>query len=299
MYRRFLAVVFGIVLAVIFTACDIPPDATTAPTDVPITSIPPSVTVAPIMPTAYNPESGNVDAQSFTPRAPDVSDATLGITVTPTPGPTEANIPVQFPIGDGLVIAGTYYGAPSRPAPTVLLLHMEGSTKEVWRLFAAQLQIAGYNVLTIDLRGYGDTGGTVDWGKAIQDIPSVLDRVRTFPGVDAGRISVVGAGMGANVALAACATYSGCSNLALISPTLNTQGLQTGDAMTQYGRRPVLIVASKSDKPSNADSGTLDKLAQGDHKLQLYDGPGYGTVLLSTHTDLSGLIIQWLKAAHS
>jgi pimeloyl-ACP methyl ester carboxylesterase len=284
-----------ILLIIVISGCDIPGDTPAAPSQTPYTGVPPSQTISPIMPTAFNPESGNVDAQGFTPRAPDVSDSTLSLTVTPTPAPTEANIPVQFPMGDGLIITGRYYGAPSKPAPTVLLLHGFNSGKEAWRLFAAQLQLAGNNVLSIDLRGYGETGGSVDWVKAAQDIPAVLDRLNAFPGVAANRISVIGADIGASAALSGCAGSLVCRSLVLISPALENQGLSISDTMSKYGSRPVLIVASRGDKPSGADSSALDKLAQGSHSLQLFDGTAHSMALLTAQPDLPGQIIEWLK----
>jgi pimeloyl-ACP methyl ester carboxylesterase len=293
--KRYSGALIGIVLLVFVASCDIPEDTPGPPTETPYTSVPPSKTTSPIMPTAFNPESGNLNSQEFTPRAPSASDASLSLTVTPTPAPTEANIPVQFPIGDGLVIVGSYYGASIRPAPAILLIHALGSNKEAWRLFATELQLAGNNVLAIDLRGTGETGGSVDWFKAAQDIPSVLDRLHNLPGVDPSRVSIVGVDIGGSVALTACTATPLCKSVVLISPSLENQGLSISDTIVQYGNRPLLIAASQGDKASSADSSTLDKLAKGTHSLQLYDGTAHGMALLSAQSDLPGIIIEWLK----
>jgi alpha-beta hydrolase superfamily lysophospholipase len=203
-------------------------------------------------------------------------------------------LPVEFVADDGLVIAGTYYPGPTRPAPTALLLHMRGSTKEAWRPFAGALQQAGYNVLAIDLRGQGDTGGKTDWTLAPQDVRTVLARLSALPGVDPQRIAVIGADIGANLALGACADLPGCKTAVLLSPSLDIEGIQTTDAMKRLGSRPVLIVASRSDTPSVSDSVALDKLAQGNQRLQLYDGNAHGTALFSAQPGLAALIVQWL-----
>jgi acetyl esterase/lipase len=171
-----------------------------------------------------------------------------------------------------------------------------GSDKEAWGLFAVQLQQAGYNVLAVDLRGTGATGGKIDWGKATQDVGIVLNRLRTLPGVDRRRLGVVGAGIGANLALAACADIPDCKYVVLISPRLDDSGVKTADAITRYGNRALFMVASRGDVPGGADSIALDKLAQGDHKLQLVEGTARGMALLSTQSGLAGTIIEWMKA---
>jgi dienelactone hydrolase len=281
-------------LAVSIAACDVPPAATSTPTDEPITIIAPSKTVAPLAPTMGNTEISNVDVGNFTPGAAPVSaDNTLS-TLTPTPAPTDATIPMTFIMPDGLTIAGTYYGAANRPAPTVLLLHMLGANKESWGKFAPQLQQAGFNVLAIDLRGHGDSGGQPDWDKAPDDIKTVLSQLGSLSGVNQARISIMGASVGANLALKACADTQLCKSLVLISPALDYVGIQTKDPMAVYGNHPVLIIASRDDKPSGSDSAVLYKLAKGDHRLQLYDGSVHGTDLLGTQTGLSKLIVDWL-----
>ncbi len=284
------------IIGTFLAACDIPAEPTTIPVTPSTTHIPPSATIAPLIPTALNPTGGNVSEQDFTPAAPPLSTLNPEITITPTFAPTEAAILMQFPVGDGVTIVGTYYGAPTRPAPTVLLLHEMGSSKEAWGLFAVQLQRAGYNVLAVDLRGTGATGGQVDWGKATQDVNIVLTRLRTLPGVAGKRISVVGASIGANLALAACADQPDCKFVVLISPRLDYAGVKAADAMARYGNRAVFIVASRGDVPGGADSIALDKLAQGDHKLQLFEGTARGMTLLGTQSGLAGSIIEWMKA---
>ena len=82
----------------------------------------------------------------------------------------------------------------------------------------------------------------------------------------------------------------------LLSPALDYQGVKTADAIVRYGAHPVLIVASRDDSPSGADSPSLDKLAKGDHTLKIYDGSVHGTALFDSQPDLAKLIIQWLSA---
>src|SRR4051812_45560865 len=112
-------------MILLVAACDTSSLSTETPTDVPLTIIAPSKTTAPIPPTVPTSEAGNVaDGNKFTPGALPVS-GNFNATITPTPAPTQAAIPMTIIGADGLAIAGTYYIAPQRPAPAVLLLHMQ------------------------------------------------------------------------------------------------------------------------------------------------------------------------------
>lgn len=277
--------------ALMLTACDVDVLSTPVPT-------PTATPIIAIMPTVNNPDIGNINADQFTPGAVPVSTGNPGVTITPSPLPTEVSFPMQFTASDGLVIAATYYGAAKRPAPGVLLLHMLGGRKEDWSKFAILLNMAGYNVLAIDLRGHGMTGGDLDWTKAPGDVKSVIEQFRVLSSMLPDKIYIVGASIGANLALNVCADVSVCKATVLLSPGLDYEGIQTADAMARYGARPVLIVASKDDSPSAKDSAALDKIAKGDQRLQIYAGLAHGTALFDAHADLAGLIIQWL-AAHT
>jgi pimeloyl-ACP methyl ester carboxylesterase len=283
-----------LLLALFLVGCDTETPIPPTPTFLVLAA---SQTVAPAAPTVPpTSESVNVGERDFTPGAPAVSIDNPAVTVTPTPAPTQPSFPMQFVADDGLSIAGIYYAAPTRPAPTVLLLHMAGSNKGAWGLFGPQLQAAGHNVLAIDLRGSGDTGGKPDWSKAPQDISGVLARLVALPGVDAQRISIIGADVGANLAVGACADSPTCKAVVMLSPMLDSQGINAADALPRYGNRPLLIVASRGDRASVDASTALDKLSKGDHRLIVQDGGEHGTALLDAHPDLAGTIAQWLAA---
>jgi acetyl esterase/lipase len=287
-------IVFGAGLFLI-VGCDSTDNSAQNTATPPVAIVASSATVAPVAPTANNLDSSNIGVQDFTPGAPAVSGSN-SVTVTPKPAPTETTIKVPFAMSDGLTIVGIYYSAPVRPAPAALLLHMNGSNKESWKSFAPLLQAAGYNVLAIDLRGHGETGGGVDWTKAPADISEVLRQLRSLPGVDPSRVTIIGASIGGNLAIVGCAQTLACKSAILISPALDYEGVKTLDAVTKYGKNPLLIVASRDDKPTGTDSVILDKAAQGNHTLKLYDGTVHGTNLFSTQPDLATLLIQWLAS---
>jgi predicted alpha/beta hydrolase len=65
---------------------------------------------------------------------------------------------VSLTAGDGTSLKATYYAA-SKPGPAVLLLHMCNTTRKSWEPLASQLAAAGIHTLTMDYRGFGESGG--------------------------------------------------------------------------------------------------------------------------------------------
>jgi predicted alpha/beta hydrolase len=59
---------------------------------------------------------------------------------------------------DGTILKASYFAA-AKPGPGVLLLHQGNRTRHSWDDLAEQLAAAGINTLTLDMRGYGESGG--------------------------------------------------------------------------------------------------------------------------------------------
>ena len=198
--------------------------------------------------------------------------------------------------GDGLVLQATYYSAPVRPAPAVLMLHQRGRDRTTWDALALRLQAAGYAVLTVDQRGHGATGGAEDWALAQEDARDALAMLSELPGIAPGQLIVIGASVGANLGLNACAELPGCAAAVLLSPGLDYRGVTTAGAMARLGARPVLIVASEGDGNNPADSITLERMAAGDHQLVILPEAGHGTDMLLKTPDLAERVVAWLGA---
>src|SRR5271165_4885367 len=65
---------------------------------------------------------------------------------------------VDLSASDGTKLKATYFAA-SKPGPGVLLLHQCNRDRQVWYGLADQLTAAGINVLVLDYRGFGESGG--------------------------------------------------------------------------------------------------------------------------------------------
>jgi pimeloyl-ACP methyl ester carboxylesterase len=107
---------------------------------------------------------------------------------------TVAQEHVSFPTKDGGLIHADLYGKGERG---VVLAHGGRFNKESWKKQAAELQRAGFRVLAIDFRGYGQSRGP---GQSdIFTAPlyhDVLAAVRYLRSGGATSVSVVGGSMG-------------------------------------------------------------------------------------------------------
>jgi pimeloyl-ACP methyl ester carboxylesterase len=59
---------------------------------------------------------------------------------------------------DGWPIQITYFKSPAgRESPVVVLLHMEGGNRQVWKTFGQKLQSEGFAAISVDLRKHGES----------------------------------------------------------------------------------------------------------------------------------------------
>ncbi|RMF05638.1 MAG: alpha/beta fold hydrolase [Chloroflexi bacterium] len=217
----------------------------------------------------------------------------------PTPDPLLADLqgkPVELVTEDNVNLKATYYppGGTAAKAPAVLLLHMLNSNKESWQDFAPVLQNTGYAVLALDLRGHGESSNAnFNYTFMDRDADAALAWLRARPEINAEKIGIVGASIGANLALRAGSRNTNVKSVVLLSPGLDYRGVTTLDALAEYGQRPVMIVAAENDTYAADSSRTLNSQALGQHQLQIYPGADHGTNLLSAQAGLTPMILSW------
>jgi dienelactone hydrolase len=203
---------------------------------------------------------------------------------------------VRIPASDGLQIAGTFTpGAGPAPQPAVLLLHMIYGKRGQWKSLVPLLNQAGLATLAIDLRGHGETGGSADWTLASDDALQAYRFLTARPDVDAGRVGLLGASLGANLALVEAAELPDKPCLALLSPGLDYYKVRTQDAMQAIGLHPVFIAASRQDSYAAESSEKLAQMAPGSAELHLFEGDAHGADLLTSQPALPGMLVDWLQ----
>lgn len=211
------------------------------------------------------------------------------------PSESRAAQRVTFKTDDGVVIAGTWYEPASRSGPAVILVPMLHRSRHDFDALASQLASAGIGALTFDLRGHGESQGTIgaDLGEMVADVQAAR-RFLAGRGDVTGRVGLAGASLGANLAAMAAAGDPTISSLALLSPTLDYRGVRIEAAMKKYGARPVLMVASDEDGYATRSVRDLAKGQRGREVLRL-TGAGHGTVMLERDPSLMGSLVDWFR----
>jgi len=212
---------------------------------------------------------------------------------------------VSFRSEDGVDLAGTLR-RPATASPTgLILVHGAGGTRDDWAVFGERVRRAGYMTLALDMRGHGGSRrqgekeldhrrfSTEEWLGSLEDIAAAR-RLLVARGVDADNIAVIGAGLGANLALHYLLRDTLIQAAVLISPGLDYEGIGTEAAMRGLKDRPVLLLASEGDAYSAASTRTLKAAAAGFCELRSYPGAAQGTDLLAALPNATDQIVQWL-----
>jgi pimeloyl-ACP methyl ester carboxylesterase len=171
---------------------------------------------------------------------------------------------------------------------------MYAASKGDWADFARSLQAAGFSSLAIDLRGHGETGGDEDWALAAEDVALAYAWLAGHDGISADRVGIVGASIGANLALVVAAGDPSVRSIALLSPGLDYFRVRIDGLIEQYGDRPSLLIASEEDQYSADTVRTLAALAPGEAEPLLVLNAGHGTAMFDRQADLAGRLLDFL-----
>ncbi len=207
-----------------------------------------------------------------------------------------AGRPLQLRASDGVAVAATVYDAPSTPAPAVVLVHMLTRTKEDWRPLAERLQAAGITALAVDLRGHGQSEGSAAPAVAMAlDVRAALSWLAGRPEVTTGAVAIVGASIGASLALLAAAEVPAVRGVALLSPASDYRGVRLDAAGRKYGPRPLLLVASSEDPYALRTVRALAGDGQPAHEQRISAVAAHGSHLLDRDPDVATAVVDWLR----
>jgi len=153
---------------------------------------------------------------------------------------------VTFRTDNGRMATGLLSEASERPAPAVVLVPMLGRPKDDWNSVAERLAESGITALAIDLPGMSipAEGGLGRWSA---DVSAAIAYLVGRPEVRPSSIGVLGASLGANLAVVAAGADPRVRSLVLVSPSLDYRGVRIETPFRQYGARPALFVASLWD----------------------------------------------------
>jgi tetratricopeptide (TPR) repeat protein len=237
---------------------------------------------------------------------------------------TSARRVVDLRTSDGTALKATFFAA-AKPGPGVLLIHQVNRDRISWEGVAAQLTAAGINTLTLDLRGFGESGTHLErlsdaerekdrlgWP---EDVDTALKYLTAQPGVDRDVIGLGGAGwLGVDNCVEGARRHPAeVKSLLLMSGETLRPGLEF---LHQASQLPELFVFSDDDEyPPTQDAMKLLYVtaSSASKKLVHYssaeDAPwlwyetsdrsrvsahgGHGTDMFQVHAELPGIIVHW------
>jgi dienelactone hydrolase len=218
-----------------------------------------------------------------------------------TPAPRE----VTLTAADGTALKATYYAA-AAPGPAVLLLHMCNTTRRSWDPLAPQLAAGGIHALSMDYRGFGESGGerfdtlkppdaqNVVTAKWPGDIDAAYDFLVSQPGVDRARIGAAGGSCGVAHAVRLAQRHPEVRSLVLLAGGLDSEGL------AYLVRTPWLPIFAAAADDDQYDAGAPELMrwllalsGNPRNKFSGFKDGRHGTEIFGPHPELPKQIVAW------
>lgn len=206
---------------------------------------------------------------------------------------------VTFRVQDGIQLAGRLFG-PDTASAGIVLSHMVPSDQSAWFDFADRLGVAGYRVLTFDLRGTcpGGDAGCSKGAKAPQGAwLDVLAAAKYLRAQGVSRIGFVGAGVGGTASLVAAAQQpTGVEAVITLSAGLDTDGLAAGPDVMQTVAAAKLFLAGDDDTLGAESAQSFYDSSLPPKDVELLTTADHGTDLLigNQGEKARDLILGWL-----
>lgn len=231
---------------------------------------------------------------------------------------------VSFKTDDGVIIKGYYIPPQKSDGKVFILLPMLARTKETYNDFAQGLTKLGYGVLAYDQRGHGESTSTTsakkvsyelfnsngkdnDWNKMIGDVGTAVNFLTSKKKIKESRIGIVGASIGANIALNYAAKNSAISPVVLLSPGESYHNVATADVVYRLkDTQKLFIAASQNDLYSYSTSEKLKKIVISKNAssknnliknvdLLLKETSGHGTDMLRSDGTMNKIFVWIMK----
>src|SRR5215813_2983193 len=193
-------------------------------------------------------------------------------------------------------------GVPA-PIPAVLLLHGYGENRSVWKDFAEELLGRGWAVMTLDLRGHGESRSknqrpieaSPDWRTNLHEFPvdldPALDWLKSRARVDNKKIVVIGFDVGANLALIASGRFQEVRTVVAIKPNLDESLALAGSAQDFQPRSSLIVV------PTQTEADRFKSAVKPPSRVLVSTQSG-GTGQWIASKQLKDAIYQWLKETY-
>ncbi len=205
---------------------------------------------------------------------------------------------VELTAVDGITMVSDFYPVPDAEGelPTVILLHGITGNRNDWNNLTPSMLENGFNVLAVDQRAHGESGGDRDLVAAIGDVQIWLDWLREQPSVEDNNISIIGSSWGTVPALAGCAADSACLTAIAISP--GDFPLLDEAMFDSISDRSVLFIVGRRDTVLY-DTKKLFERTSGEAAMYIYNTGLHGSAFFASRssyrTSTLELVVNWLN----
>lgn len=185
--------------------------------------------------------------------------------------------PIRFASHDGITLSAWWLpaqgGYSNQAASTVLHLHGNAQNMTAHWVYAAPFVAAGFNVMTLDYRGYGDSEGRPDPEGILADARAALDYLQGRE--DVGSVCVFGQSLGGMLAIAAAALSPAGVHAVVAEAPAHSYSLWAEDQMPQLelslddSACASTYIAKLSPIPLMLIHGTADRVVPFSHSEAL------------------------------
>ncbi|HYG98378.1 MAG TPA: alpha/beta fold hydrolase [Terriglobales bacterium] len=211
---------------------------------------------------------------------------------------------VNIPAADGTVLKATYFAA-AKPGPGVLLFHQCNQERRSWDALASSLAASGIHVLTVDYRGFGESGGTpvgklppaerqqIQTEKWPGDMDTAFDYLVSQPGVKRDVIGAGGASCGVNQSIQLARRHPEVKSLVLLSGNTDRSGREF---VKNSPKLPIFGSAADDDAGAvELMEWVLSLSANPGTRFEHYKTGGHGTEMFAPHKELPDMIVEWFS----
>ncbi len=184
-----------------------------------------------------------------------------------------------------------------------ILMHMMPATKSSYKKLAQALVKKGISCLVFDQRGHGESQGGPDAYKDFTD----FEHSAKIADVEASiqylldeefseeKMILVGASIGANLAILATVANPKIPAAVALSPGLDYRGLVVEDSLREAGaKQAFLIVASEEDEYSALSAKRIHQSNAKRSELVMKKDLGHGTSMLDADEKVLQDVVDWI-----
>lgn len=209
---------------------------------------------------------------------------------------------VDLTSSDGTKLKATYFAAGVR-GPGVLLLHQCNKNRQIWGDLPAKIAASGINVLTFDLRNFGESQGQpldkltpqeaqASAQKWPDDVDAAFQYLVSQPGVKRDLIGLGGASCGVNNSVQAAIRHHAVKSLVLLAGPTTLAGRN----FLRKSNLPVLYGYADDDEfPDTIGLTQWQYLLTPNpgKRLVSYPNGGHGAEIFAVHPEFEDVIRDW------